>query len=402
MIFETDRKSDRVDAQYLARLGRLDPELLAPIKHRGEDVQVELALLRSRDALVRARTALVNHVRGVVKLSGSRLPTCSTHSFASKVGEFIPEELRPALEPVLETLAEMTRRIRAYDKRIEELAAESYPEMAPLQQVSGVGALTALCFILTLETPERFKNGRAVGAYLGLCPRQSNSGDSEPQLRITRTGSSMLRSLLVGSAHYILGPFGPDTDLRRWGLKLAARGGKNAKKRAVIAVARKLSTLLHSLWSTGEAYVPLRNSGTQGEHTTTAQVAWADDARKQTKEAVRADLRDPWPNRPVGGDCDIAHDSARTEVGVADSSASTGRTPACTWLTQRASTECEWKRGEWAVVAQRANGHHVALDGEAFSWKRYGEEEQRRRSGCSGARMPTNHCYRTLAPGKAA
>jgi transposase len=272
LIYDTDRKNDRVDAQYLARLGRLDPELLAPIEHRSEDAQVDLALLRSRDALVRARTALVNHVRGVVKSLGARLPVCSTHSFASKVREFIPEDLRPALEPVLETLAEMTRRIRAYDKRIEELAAESYTETAALQQVSGVGALTALCFVLTLEAPERFKNGRAAAAYLGLCPRQSDSGESEPQLRIAKAGSSMLGSFLVGSAHYILGPFGPDTDLRRWGLELAARGGKNAKKRAVVAVARKLSTLLYSLWCTGEVYEPLRSSHTQGEDAA-AQVA---------------------------------------------------------------------------------------------------------------------------------
>lgn len=272
LIYETDRKSDRVDAQYLARLGRLDPELLAPIEHRSEDAQVELALLRSRDALVRARTALVNHVRGVVKSSGTRLPACSTHSFANKVGAFIPEGLRPALEPVLETLGEMNRRIRAYDKRIVEVAAESYPETAALRQVSGVGALTALCYVLTLESPERFKNGRAVGAYLGLCPRQSDSGDSEPQLRITKAGSRMLRSLLVGSAQYILGPFGPDTDLRRWGLRLAARGGKNAKKRAVVAVARKLSTVLYSLWCTGGVYEPLHNGSTQVEQTA-AQVA---------------------------------------------------------------------------------------------------------------------------------
>lgn len=273
LIYETDRKNDRVDAQYLARLGRLDPELLAPIEHRSEDAQVELALLRSRDALVRARTALVNHVRGVVKSSGTRLPACSTHSFANKAGAFIPEGLRPALEPVLETLGEMNRRIRAYDKRIEELAAESYPETTALRQVSGVGALTALCYVLTLESPERYKNGRAVGAYLGLCPRQSDSGDSEPQLRITKAGSPMLRSLLVGSAQYILGPFGPDTDLRRWGLKLAARGGKNAKKRAVVAVARKLSTVLYSLWCTGGVYEPLRNrNNTQGEQAA-AQVA---------------------------------------------------------------------------------------------------------------------------------
>jgi transposase len=265
LIYETDKKSDRVDAQYLARLGRLDPELLAPIEHRGEDAQVDLALLRSRDALVRTRTALVNHVRGVVKSSGSRLPACSTHSFANKIGGGIPEALRPALEPILETLGDLNRRIRAYDRRIEELAVESYPETAALRQVSGVGALTALCYVLTLESPERFKNGRAVGAYLGLCPRQGDSGDSEPQLRITKAGSSMLRSLLVGSAHYILGPFGPDTDVRRWGLELAARGGKNAKKRAVVAVARKLATLMYSLWCTGEVYEPLRNRSDRDE-----------------------------------------------------------------------------------------------------------------------------------------
>lgn len=272
LIYETDRKSDRVDAEYLARLGRLDPELLAPIEHRSENAQVDLALLRSRDALVRARAALVNHVRGLVKSSGTRLPACSTHSFANKVREFIPEALRPALEPVLETLGEMNRRIRAYDKRIEELAAESYPETTALRQVSGVGALTALCFVLTLDTPERFKNGRAVAAYLGLCPRQSDSGESEPQLRITKAGNPMLRSLLVGSAHYIVGPFGPETDLRRWGLELATRGGKNAKKRAVVAVARKLTTLLYSLWCTGEVYEPLRNCGSREEQAVT-QVA---------------------------------------------------------------------------------------------------------------------------------
>lgn len=259
LIYGTDRKNDRVDAQYLARLGRLDPELLAPIEHRSEDAQVDLAVIRSRGALVRTRAALVNHVRGVVKSSGGRLPACSTPSFARKARESIPEALRPALEPVLDTLGELNQRIRAYDKKIEELAAESYPETGSLRQVSGVGALTALSFVLTLESPDRFKNGRAVGAYLGLCPRQNDSGDSEPELRITKSGSPMLRSLLVGSAHYILGPFGPDSDLRRWGLEIAARGGKNAKKRAVVAVARKLATLLYSLWRTGEVYEPLRN-----------------------------------------------------------------------------------------------------------------------------------------------
>jgi transposase len=253
-------KSDRCDAQTLARLGRLDPTLLAPITHRTADTQADLALLRARDALVRTRTLLVNHVRGAVKAVGGRLPTCSTHSFTAKVAEHIPGELRAALTPVLETITALGRQLRTYDAQIEARAATHYPETALLHRVPGIGALTALCFVLTLEDPARFRSSRAVGSYLGLRPRQADSGQRTPQLRITKAGDGMLRRLLVGSAHYILGPFGPDTDLRRWGLALAARGGKNAKKRAVVAVARKLAVLLHQLWATGEVYEPLHEA----------------------------------------------------------------------------------------------------------------------------------------------
>jgi len=170
----------------------------------------------------------------------------------------IPESLRPALAPVLGLIAAVTKELARYDRQVETLAATRYPETTVLRQVPGVGALTALSFVLTLEDPARFPKSRAVGSYLGLRPRQHDSGASAPQLCITKTGDAHLRRLLVGSAHYILGPFGPDSDLRRWGLTLAARGGKNAKKRAVVAVARKLAVLLHRLWVTGETYEPLR------------------------------------------------------------------------------------------------------------------------------------------------
>jgi transposase len=99
-----------------------------------------------------------------------------------------------------------------------------------------------------------------VGAYLGLVPARDQSGNRDPQKRISKEGDEMLRKLLVGSAHYILGPFGSDSDLRRHGEKIASRGGKNSKKRAAVAVARKLSVLLHSLWTSGEVYDPLRNA----------------------------------------------------------------------------------------------------------------------------------------------
>lgn len=259
LIYENDGKCDRVDARYLARVARLDPSLLAPIQHRGDDVHHDLAVIRSRDLLVGVRTRLVNHVRGVAKATGVRLPSSSTPSFPNKVTPHIPQALQPALAPVLEQINVTTQKIRAYDRLIQRIAEAKYPQSAVLQSVPGVGPVTALTYILTLEDPGRFTKSRAVGAYLGLRPRQSSSGQSEPQLRITKAGDVLLRRLLVGAAQYTLGPFGPDSDLRRWGLSLAARGGKNSKKRAVVGVARKLAVLLHRLWMTGEIYEPFRN-----------------------------------------------------------------------------------------------------------------------------------------------
>jgi transposase len=257
LIYENESKTDRVDAEYLARVARLDPKLLAPIEPRSEAVQRDRALARARDALVRARTALVNQVRGTVKSHGERIRACPAESFAKKARAQLPEELSPALTPLLEVIEDLTRRIRDYEKRIEE-TSERYPETRTLRQVPGVGPITALVYVLTIEDPRRFKRSRAVGSYLGLRPRKSESGRADPQLRITKTGDGFLRRLLVQAAQWTLGPFGHDTDLRRWGLVLAARGGKNAKKRAVVAVARKLAVLLHRLWITGEPYVPLR------------------------------------------------------------------------------------------------------------------------------------------------
>ncbi len=260
LIYGSKRKTDKLDAQKLARLVRLDPQLLYPIKHRGEDSQAHLAIIRSREILLRSRTQLINHVRGTVKAFGSRLPKCSTRSFHHKAGSEVPAELEEALEPIMETIASLTERIEDYDRRIEQLAAEHYPETELLRQVRGVGALTALSFVLTLEDPQRFESSRSVGAYLGLVPGKDQSGEQDPGQRISAEGDQMLRRLLVGSAQHILGPFGTDSDLRRHGEKIASYGGKRAKKRAVVAVARKLAVLLHRLWVTGEAYEPLRNS----------------------------------------------------------------------------------------------------------------------------------------------
>jgi len=260
LIGESRKKDDRLDARTLARLARIDPQLLAPVKHRSAQAQVDLSVIRARAGLVRARTALINTARGLSKSYGERLRSCNPRNVNLEKAEGLSPELQAALEPLLVAIESLSQQIREYNERIEGLAEESYPEVALLKQVKGVGTLIALTYRLTLEDPNRFRQSRDVGCYVGLQPGRRNSGQSEPQLHISKEGDPYLRTLLVQGAQHILGPFGDDSDLRRWGLKLAERGGKNGKKRAVIAVARKLAVLLHRLWVSGEVYEPLRNS----------------------------------------------------------------------------------------------------------------------------------------------
>ncbi|HYW42482.1 MAG TPA: IS110 family transposase [Bryobacteraceae bacterium] len=259
LISESSRKDDRLDAQTLARLARVDPQLLRPIQHRSEKAQGHLMLIRVRAALVETRSSLVNTARGLAKATGERLVQCDTDQLRVARMEGLPAELREALEPLLQQVESLTEEIHESDRKIEQIARTEYPETTLLQQVSGVGTLIALTFVLTVEDRERFQKSRDVGCYVGLRPKRSDSGQRQPQLRITKEGDIYLRKMLVQGAHYILGHRGPDTDLKRWGLKLAERGGRNAKKRAIVAVARKLAILLHRLWVRGEVYEPLRN-----------------------------------------------------------------------------------------------------------------------------------------------
>jgi transposase len=260
LITKSNRKDDRHDARTLARLARIDPELLGPVRHRSAKAQIHLTVIRARAELVRARTALVNAARGLVKSYGQRLPKCGTRQVSRELAAALNAELGEVLEPLLREVESLNERIQEYDERMEKIARESHPEVARLKQVKGVGTQIALTYVLTLEDPQRFAKSREVGCFLGLKPGRRNSGESEPQMRISKEGDRYLRTMLVQGAHYILGPFGEDSDLRRWGQKLSARGGKNAKKRAVVAVARKLAVLLHRLWVGGEVYEPLRNS----------------------------------------------------------------------------------------------------------------------------------------------
>jgi transposase len=255
-IWDTDEKDDDRDAEMLARIARFDRSLLHPIHHRGKEAHTDLAVLKARDVLVRSRSKLVAHVRGSVKASGSRIRSCSAESFHYKAIGEIPEELRKALAAMIEVIEDLTARIREYDKQIEALCDKKYPETDMIRQIAGVGPITALGYVLTIEESSRFQKSRTAGAFLGLTTKRDKSGETDKQLHITKAGNVYLRRLLVGSAQYIMGPFGPDCDLRRFGMKLAQRGGKNAKRRAVVAVARKLAVLIHHLWASGETYDP--------------------------------------------------------------------------------------------------------------------------------------------------
>src|SRR6201996_8083767 len=248
-ISHSDRKSDSVDAEKLARYARLDLEILRPIAHRTVAQQETLTLIRARDVLVRLRTGAVNSVRGLAKPCGYRLPASSTLCFAKRCMAVLPPGLVQALGPVLEQIAEMTVKIKAYDGLIKRLTETEYPETQALLKVYGVGQLTALTYVLTLGSKERFQRSRDVGCYLGLRPRRSQSGERHPQLGITKAGNAYLRSLLIECANHILRPHGRDSLFDR-GPAPGCQRRQAGQNKSVVAVARKLAILLHHLWTT--------------------------------------------------------------------------------------------------------------------------------------------------------
>jgi transposase len=253
-ITGSESKNDRNDAEKLARFAAYDPKLLSPLQHRSPGRQLDLNLIHARATLVRARTMIVNALRGLVKSAGGRLPACSTESLPARAADAIPPALAVVATPLIQQIGLLNAQIAGMDKQVEKLAVK-YPEIGLLRSAPGVGPIVAAAYVLTLDRPDAASN-RSAGAFLGLRPGQSQSGDSDPQRRISKTGDRCLRSLLVQSAQYVLGRFGPDSELRRWGLKLATSGGKRGKKRAIVAVARKLAVILHSMWRSGQCFQP--------------------------------------------------------------------------------------------------------------------------------------------------
>lgn len=257
-IYENENKDDDVDAETLARLRRIDPKLLHPVVMKKEDDYSALATLRARDRLVQVRTKLINSVRGMVKSTGHRIGKCDANYFDRRRDE-IPDELHTALLPIMDCIEKLTKEIRQLERVVDRLCEVVYPETKHFQQINGIGPVTALAYLLILGDPHRFEKSRKVGSYVGLRPKKDKSGQSDPKLRITKCGDRYLRRLLVGAAHHMLGPFGKPSALRDWGLHLDARGGKGARNRAAVGVARKLAVLMHRLWITGEDYQPYPN-----------------------------------------------------------------------------------------------------------------------------------------------
>ena len=261
LITQSVKKNDRMDAEQLARLARVDPQLLAPIRHRGPEAQGDLAVVRARAELVDCRTALINTVRGLAKPMGERLKSCDADYVKESLADGLNEATQNAIRPLLKSVEEITRQIGAYDKKIQEIE-KRYPETKVLKQVHGVGTLIALTFILTLEDAERFEHSRDVGPFLGLTRKLRDSGESQPELGISKAGDMLMRRLLVQAAHCILRDGAPESDLKLWGMtKVQAGAGKKGSKRRKkkAAVARKLAVLLHKLWVTGEVYDPEYN-----------------------------------------------------------------------------------------------------------------------------------------------
>lgn len=259
LISKNIRKSDKRDAELLAKLVRLDVSLLHPIEHRSEESQKSLLAIKMRDCLTRNRVSKIVALRGMFKSLGIRIPSCSTASFSTKAKKYITDEhsdFESVLEPYLESIQKDTEQIKEYEVMIHEAIETNYPEAKLLQTIPCIGEITALSFVLMIDDLKRFDDARQVGPFLGLVPKRDQSGDTDKELSISKTGDKLLRRLLVQCAQYHLGPHGPDSALRDWGIDYMASGGQRAKKKAIVAMARKLAVMMVSMLKTGNVYNP--------------------------------------------------------------------------------------------------------------------------------------------------
>jgi transposase len=244
-------KSDAHDAEGLAQMARTG--WYKAVRIREEGTHLDRASLKIREQLTASHRALANQLRGLLKLFGLRLGQVTTPGkrrerlqalFAQK------PELREVMAPLLESLEALEVRIATLSRRLAARAAAD-PVTARLMSVPGVGPITALVYKTSIEDPDRFDHSRSAGAFAGLAPRRSQSGERDVTGHISRAGDPMLRSALYEAANSLLARVKRDCPLRTWGLALARTRGA---KRARVAVARKLAILLHRLWASNTEF----------------------------------------------------------------------------------------------------------------------------------------------------
>ena len=258
-VTQNIKKSDKKDPEILAGMLLTGKHLLKQVFHAREDAMRDFLLIKSRRALVKARTILINNSRGVVKTFGERIsPGLTADAFHKYAGETLKKETFEKIEDLVEVIGKATEHILKYEKDIETLIKNKYPAAQLLQSINGVGPLTSLAFVLTIDDPKRFEHSRDVGAFLGLVPRRDQSGDIDKQLPITKAGSKLLRSLLLNCANYILSEKGEDNQIKRFGLKIRGDGTSKSKvNKAKVAVARKLSVIMHQMWISNKPFASI-------------------------------------------------------------------------------------------------------------------------------------------------
>jgi transposase len=253
------KKSDEEDSLMLAQLLLTGKHLLSQVHHANEDKMRDFLLIKSRKALVKCRTILINTSRGVVKSFGERIsPNLTANAFHKYAGDSLTSESNEKIKDLIEVIGKTTEQILLYEKNIDTLIQNKYPVAQLLQSINGVGPLTSLTYVLTIDDPKKFPNSRTVGAFLGLVPRRDQSGNKDKQLPITKAGSKLLRSLLINCANYILSEKGEDNQIKRFGLKIRGDGtSKTKNNKAKVAVARKLSVIMHKLWITNKPFASI-------------------------------------------------------------------------------------------------------------------------------------------------
>jgi len=296
-ITKSNKKNDRNDARELARLAIADPAMLHPVFLRDEIYQQMLRYHAARNMLISQRTQTINQIRGFAKSLGFRIECSSTAMFHAVNRVDWPKELEQAVWPIMGTLKAINLKIKAYDRLIEQLAEK--PEFKWMVErarvIYGIGIIGSTVLVAAIGgRPDRFEHARDVGAYLGMTPKQDQSGDTDKQLHITHAGSSIVCTTLVECAGVALMANAKETDLKLKGLRIAMRGGKIAKKKARIAVARSMAVTIVALLQHPEReYIALSEEGAKGferyraemEYLTMQNAAKRDKSAKKTAVA---------------------------------------------------------------------------------------------------------------------